>query len=89
MDSKVNQNEQGTEKVIQYKTMNMNNSEITKLCVPFLTYRISYTTNVDFANRSIFQVSVSHIKSNFLNTHYHSRYDRKLDLPLYTGHQNF
>jgi len=28
----------GCRKDIKYKTMNMNNSEIIKLCVPFLTY---------------------------------------------------
>ena len=40
MGSKVTQNVKGVEKVIKYKTLNMNNSGIIKLCVPVLTYRI-------------------------------------------------
>jgi len=76
----VTQNVQGAEKDIKYKIMNMNNSKIIKLCVPFLTYEISYATNVDFTNKNIFKVRMSHIKSNVKHP-IPFIYDRKLDLP--------
>jgi hypothetical protein len=42
----------------------MNSSEIIKLYIPLFTYRISYSANVDFTNKSIFKVSMSHFKWN-------------------------
>jgi hypothetical protein len=59
----VTQNVQGAEKDTKYKTLNRNNSEIIKLCVPFLVYRISYITNADFTKKNIFKVSMSYFKS--------------------------